>query len=489
MSNRRSLGIAPLVSVGLFLVLALSGCKDDKSSSTTCTIGDPSSCSSGLVCEEVVGGEPACFAPVVVRGQVFDGTSKAGIANASVVALDASGASVTLAATTDASGNYSLTVPAQRNPDGTVAAGGVTLRVDASGYLAFPKPPRYALPIDLTTATAMGNDLVIQSAATNVALFVLPVTMPPTTYGTIRGTVPNSAAGALVVAEQGVPAVAVSTAIVGADGTFVLFNVPVGVTTTITAYAAGVHSSTVSTTVTAGTDASVSLTVDANGLANVTGSLNPVNAPEFAATDPTSVILVVESTFNDLAKAGFVPAGLRDGTLTGADTSFSIAGVPPGRYVCLASFENDGLVRDPDLGQGNTSIRHVVVSDTGAISVTPEPLDGIKVTDALAVVSPGATGLEVVTSQPTFRWQRDASAQHYEFRLFDAYGAKVYEDLGVPQPSGSAPVSYTLTAGNFVAPATDLQNGMIYQFRAVSIGPKGPISSTEDMLGTFQYSP
>ena len=82
MSKRRSLGLVPLVSVGLFLVLALSGCKKDKSSSTTCTIGDPSSCSSGLVCEEVQGGDPTCFAPVVVRGQVFDATTDAGIAGA-----------------------------------------------------------------------------------------------------------------------------------------------------------------------------------------------------------------------------------------------------------------------------------------------------------------------------------------------------------------------------------------------------------------------
>src|SRR5690606_22374047 len=144
----------------LLAVLALApGCKKDDDSS--CTIGDDSTCDDGLVCEQVAGGEPACFAPVVVRGQVFDGLDDTAVAGADVVALDANGQAVTLTAVTDAAGAYELAVPAIRDADGGVVEGAVTLRVDADDYIPFPRPPRFAIPVDLVSAVVVDDTLVV----------------------------------------------------------------------------------------------------------------------------------------------------------------------------------------------------------------------------------------------------------------------------------------------------------------------------------------
>ncbi len=472
----------------LRLALAmLGGCNNDDEEA--CTIGD--ACEDGLVCEAVQGGEPACFAPVVIRGEVFDALDDSAVEGADVVALDVNGQAVTLTATTDAAGSYELQVPTIRDADGNVIEGSVTLRVDADTYVPFPKPPRFAIPVDLTVAVVDGDVLVVDNATTDVALFEVEDT---SSLGTITGNVSgDGVAGALVVAEQG--GVAVATAIVDSNGGFTLYNVPVGVETSVVAYATGVHTPAATATIAAdGDTVNVSLAADTAGLATVEGSLNPVNAPNFSGSDPTSVLLVVESTLSELTIAGYSPPGMRQ-ALTRDALNFAIAGVPPGRYVVLAAFENDEVVRDPDLNQGGTSVRHIEVSDAGVVtslqdplSLDTEDLNGIKVTDALETVFPGADGLEVVTTVPTFEWSKDPGAANYELRIFDAYGELVYQDLAVPQPGGSGPVSYDLVVDNFEI-GTALVEGMIYQFRVFSSDGEYQLSSTEDLRGVFQYAP
>lgn len=466
----------------LLLMWSALGC-DKSDEPKTCDLTDPGSCSGGQVCEAVQGGEPTCFDPVVIHGTVFDATSTLGIGGAAVVALDANGQSVSGVATTAPDGTYTLRVPAERDADGNVIDGFVTLRVDADAYVSFPTPPRFALPIDLTATSASEGELVVESSVTSVALFTLPVTVPATSYGTIRGTVTGiPAAGALVVAEQGAPAVAVSTAIVGSDGTFVLYNVPTGVPTSVVAYAAGVHVAPVLATVTAeGSEVPVTLVADTNGLAMVIGSIMTRNAPNFPATG-TSIVLMVESTFLPSVGRGLSPSGLRVAGVTGG---FAIANVPPGRYVVLAAFENDGEVRDPDVSLGGNEIPVIVVPEVGG----EVDAGAFSVTDALPVVSPGATGLEIVTAVTTFSWGDDSGEDGFEFRLFDTYGEVVFTDLDVPRHTGGATVTYAPTLPALVP-------GMIYQFRVKSFAEDNAmppnrtyLSQSEDLLGVFSYEP
>ena len=153
-----------------------------------------------------------------------------------------------------------------------------------------------------------------------------------------------------------------------------------------------------------------------------------------------------------------------------------IKDVPDGKYVVLAAFENDGLVRDPDLAIGGTQIVHITVAGQAQTIGT-----SFKVTGALAVVSPGATKLDEVTGTPKLVWAADSGEDHYEVRVFDALGAKTWENLMVPSSGGGTDVTV-----DYGGPA--LKPGMIYQFRATSIKNGGsPISTTEDLKGVFVY--
>jgi hypothetical protein len=143
-------------------------------------------------------------------------------------------------------------------------------------------------------------------------------------------------------------------------------------------------------------------------------------------------------------------------------------------------------VRDPDQTIGGTDIQHIEVPETGG----EVPLDeSFKVTEALAVRSPGADGLEVIgQAQPVFTWADDSSEDGYEVRVYDAFGELKKEDLNVPRVTGSETVSYTWDDAQ-------LEEGMVYQFRVVSYNdPTGNrtersyISATEDLRGVFQYS-
>jgi hypothetical protein len=275
----------------------------------------------------------------------------------------------------------------------------------------------------------------------------------------------------LVVADQG--GRAVSTAVTDLDGAYTLFNVPAA-ETTVAGYREGLRV-TNETLTTSGDHDVVDLDASEDGLATVSGSVNIVNAPGGATT---SVILVVESTFVEGAARGEAPSGLRAAPVSGA---FEIQGVPPGRYVALAAFENDALVRDPDTSIGGTSIVHVEVAGSDvALS------ESFKVTEALAVVSPGAERTEAVAGDPTFRWADDSSEDGYEVRVFDAFGTMVHENTSVPRVTGSGDVTYVWTGAT-------LEPGMIYQFRALSFhderGAHVYISATEDLRGTFTRAP
>lgn len=463
------------LSMVAVLVVCSAGCGDDDAPAGPCTVGTASGCMGGRVCEQVSGGAPTCFAPVELHGTVLDVATDVGIGGATIVALDVNGGARSTVAVSAPDGSYELPIYVDRDAAGNPAAESVTLRVAASGYQPFPTAPRTALPIDLATAAAeVGGVRVVMDASTDVGLLALP---SGGGSGIIRGDVDFSEpGGVLVIATQG--AAAVSSAVSDNDGAFTLFDVPVG-ETTLSGYRTGIRVDPATVTATVGEVGGVVLVGHGDGLGTVSGSVNVVN-PGMGST--TSVILVVESTFVPTAARGEAPAGLRAAPVSGA---FSIPNVPPGRYVVLAAFENDFLVRDPDTSIGGTTIQTVEVPAGGGPVMLA---DSFKITGSLDVVSPGAAGIDVIsTPNPVFVWGDDSSEDGYEVRVFDAFGTMVHENTAVPRVTGGGDVMYTWTGGTLVA-------GMIYQFRALSYRDSGGsartyISATEDLKGVFQYSP
>jgi hypothetical protein len=99
------------------------------------------------------------------------------------------------------------------------------------------------------------------------------------------------------------------------------------------------------------------------------------------------------------------------------------------------------------------------------------------VTEGIAVMAPDAES--EVTGTPTFSWQDDSGEDHYEVRVFDAFGRMAWERTDVPGVSGSSTVSVEYGGD-------PLEAGMLYQFRATSIKRGGtPIATTEDLRGVF----
>jgi len=448
-------------SVPFVLAALLAGCGDDdpppqQQSKPPCTPGSTSNCEDGQVCEEVEGGAPACFAPLVLQGHVFDLADDSAVEGALVVARNANGAAISQVATTNADGEYSLQVPGKRLPGGALASGDVTLRADASGYLTFPKAPRMAVPIDLTTAS--GDPPTVESALTEIGLIPLDDT---TGVGSISGQVLSESPGGTLIVAGGV------TGIADLNGEYTVFNVPAG-TVTVEGYAPGVNLASESVELAEdGAETGVDLEVVGDATAVVSGNVQIVNAP---GGSTTSVILVVKSTFDDMTARGEAPPGLRVGDVSGA---WAIEGVPDGTYFALAAFENDLLVRDPDTSIGGTELVEVTVSGD-SISLS----DGFKVTEALAVETPGMDEPEEVTEPFDLVWADDSSEDTYNVVVFDALGNLVWEETGIVGPNGNAPVTVA-----YGGPA--LEPGMYYQFRATSIKDGVPISATEDLRGVF----
>ncbi len=262
-----------------------------------------------------------------------------------------------------------------------------------------------------------------------------------------------------------------STGIADFSGNYEVFNVPAGAMVDVRGYAAGLQITPTQAAVVADKPTTgIDLKSTGPATASVSGKVDIVNGGGASAT---SVVLAVEETFNADAARGVVPRGLRIGNVSG---DFVIKDVPDGKYVVLAAFENDDLVRDPDVAIGGTQIVHLTVAGQAQAIGT-----SFKVTGALGVVSPGATKLDEVSGTPKLVWADDSGEDHYEVRVFDALGNKTWEDLMVPSASGNKDVSV-----DYGGPA--LTAGMIYQFRATSIKNGGsPISMTEDLKGVFVY--
>ena len=435
---------------------------------SNCNAAANTGCDDGLVCEYTTAGGSQCFEPILLRGRVFDLATDAAIEGARVVARDANGAVASQVATTDADGNYELQIAVTRDDEGNPASGqSVTLRADAAGYQTFPGGVRQALPVDSTNP--VDKDLVVESSLTDIGLIALEAGAGTAAiYGTVEQ--PETSRGALVVAESS-PNDGF-TAIADREGDYRIFNLAAG-TYTVKAYAQDVNYNPGSATVATGGEAEVNLSINDDSTATLSGGVQIVNAPGGSAT---SVILVVESTFSDTLVRGEMPPGLRapapgtDPNVTGA---FAIDGIPAGTYVILAAFENDNLVRDPDTCISGTDIIHQTFASGQAVDLS----EGFKITEALEVITPGASGPQLVTDpNPTFSWVDDSSEDQYDVFVFDSFGNEVWHTT-IAGTSGTDP--------QVVYGGPALESGMYYQFKAVSSKSGCELSQTEDLKGVF----
>jgi hypothetical protein len=442
-------------------------------------------CDPGAICEEVSDGTTGCFdSKLFARGTVFNCADETqAIAGARVVAMDINGSPASVVVTTDANGNYDLMVPTRRNPDGSPAGDDFTLRTDAEGFQTFPSGVRLALPIDTSAPTDEGGDFVIDNSLTDVCLVDLePGFGTASIFGSVE--VPEDSRGALVVAE--LDADSGFSAIADRDGGYRIFNLAAG-TYSVKAYVQGENYDAESVTLTDGEEEETDLFLNDAPTSTLNGSTQIVNPGD---GDATSVILVVESTFNESLVRGETPPGLRaprPGISPNVNGAFTIEGIPDGIYVVLAAFENDFLVRDPDQCIAGTEILHQAFSG-GTVDLS----DGFKITGALNIVSPGASGPQnVATATPTFTWEDDSSEDNYLIKVVDSFGTVVGE-TSIPGASGGNPSIVYGNAGWLAdGTATPLESGSFYQFRVTSTRTTGgagsacEISQTEDLKGVF----
>lgn len=480
----------------LALLVAAGGCECSSKHESGCNSADPNACPSGSVCEPVAGNVPACFAPVVVKGQVTSLVSAAAIPGARVVALDANRAPASNVATTDAGGAFTLAVPATRDGSGKPVSASVTLRADALGYQSFPGGIRTALPIDLSTATyvSASGQWVVQGQLTAVGLIPLSASSLYSISGAVP--VPASRVGVLVVASPGtgtgascVPDPPVSatapptgiTAIAAADGSYTIFNVPgapdPGINYCVEAYAKGVNYVPGSAAIVAA-PATVNLTVKNTTTASFSGNL----IFNSGATTPTSVALVVRSTYDPVLDRGESPPGVVAQVPSG--NTYAFTGVPDGSYTALAAFPIDGDVRDQS-GTGNTAPVEVTVAG-GSLQGTAAQFKLVAAVDLASIdgVAVGSTGapVTVTSATPVFAWTKQAtyaSAATFRTDVFDAFGNQTM--TATQSAGGSGPFTETYAG-------TALQSGMFYQLRITALdGASNPLSQTEDAKGVFFF--
>jgi hypothetical protein len=417
---------------------------------------------------------------VQLQGHVSDLSTAAAIGGATVSALDDNGAPAASVAISATDGSYTLRIPSVRaDSSGKPVGRKVALRAAAKNYFNFPSGVRISLPIDTSAATQANasSPYLISGGQADIGLISLPSATQgrPSVSGTVE--VSPGQVGVLVVAETtDVPI----SAIADTNGAFTLFNVAPGAVH-VQAYSRGANYTAVDLNVQAGINTTgVQIrksgvpTATLNGSVQLVGGGNP---------GPTSVVLLVESTFNAILVRGEEPPGLRapdPGIAPNVTGAWSIAGVPDGSYVVLAAFENDGDVRDPDPNIAGTQIQHIAVSG-GAVVNGTQP--SFKVTGAVSMVSPGAgDAMDLTSSQPTFVWQAYPSAKAYDLTLFDTTGTIMWSRLGLPAGTGQNSVTYN---------GPPLSSGKVYQWRAMARGnvgypPGNPISTTEELRGIFK---
>lgn len=433
-------------------------------------------CEGDYTCEQITdqGNRTACVTKVYLKGKVFDLATDAAISDALVMAQNTKDGVATDVVRTATDGSWSLEIRVTRNSHGDPATGDIyTLYASAHVHISYPSLMRPALPVTLTqfdpeTADLPSSAWEFSSKLTDIGL--LPVKDEEKGRAAIAGSLSEKIGGALIVAECATPPCPYNYT--DNRGVFVIFNLAPG-NYELAAYKKGLYVEKKAVEVGAADMKDIKLTLKDFAGGTVTGSVNIVNAP---GGSKTSVVLIPESTFHETLVTGVVAPGLRapePPTATNITGGFSITGIPEGKYVVLAAYENDGLVRDPDPNIAGTQIVHFEITT----AATTKTLDSFKITEALAIVSPGADAPEAVTGTPTFIWADDSSEDAYNLKVYNIYGDLIWEK-DIAGVSGGEHVEIP-----YEGPALD--PGMYYQWKAVSSKKGGPISTTEDLRGVF----
>ncbi|NVB40548.1 hypothetical protein G6O69_22090 [Pseudenhygromyxa sp. WMMC2535] len=448
-----------------------------------CSPDEEDPCALGLVCApqgDESGEAYVCAGAIELRGMVVDALDQSPIAGARILALDDTSAPISDVAISDADGHYSLPISVVRDTDGNpLTTVTLTMQASAADYQLYPSGLQPAFPVSTADAEAVEDDpedseddylKVIENASTTIGM--IPLDDAAGSFQ-ISGTVTGDlGAGTLVVAEG-----STNYAIADRSGSFTLFNVASG-DYELRGYRGGVQISPAAVAVIdADVEGVVLDPVDGSELGSVSGSVNIVNAPGGSAT---SVVLIPTALFDEVFEFGPVPFGLRapdPGEAPSVTSAWTIAGVPEGDYTVIASLENDLLVRDPDTSIAGTQILELSVGAGEDVELQ----DSFKVTEALAVVSPGRDEPEEVSGTPTFVFADDSSEDGYVVVVHDALGTEIWFDDTIDGVSGSSEVEVEYTG-----PA--LTRGMYYRFQATSMKDGVPLSRTEDLRGVFVYA-
>jgi hypothetical protein len=196
---------------------------------------------------------------------------------------------------------------------------------------------------------------------------------------------------------------------------------------------------------------------DARGTATVRGTVTGGGGAHVA--------LFVASTYDPATGKGVLPAGFD--VASGADGGFSIAGVPEGRYLVLASPGLDGLTP--------AAAPPIIDVAAGVDYQVPE----IRLRSAVTLVGPGASGPELVSAAPTLAWHDRPEDDGYRITVVTSVGTTIWQDQIARQTSDpTVPYGGTLTAGTF------------YRFRVDALDLTGQVSATsEDLSGIFYVAP
>lgn len=324
---------------------------------------------------------------------VVESDSSSGIADARVVVIDGdTGESIGLL-TTDGDGKAS----------GKYEVGPIQLRISHQGYTVSPPFGIPALPVQ-----------ILPGESTPITVSLNP--LPAGDRGWISGKVTNdegqAAAGALVVVTAADSSVMSTTAYT--DGTYVLYNVPVG-SVSATAFLVGQNFETV---------AAVSVTANSNTTQNImaTGAAYGEIYGHVSFTATSGDIIDITLLYPDTRDK--IP-GLRVETDEGA--SFAMTDVPYGDFEIIASLENDGYVLDPDTsvtqGIPTVSITELAPTVTGMdFKVT----GGIELTNPPQIIEADVPELDAT---PTFTWVKAssyASAEYYVVEVVDESGETIW---------------------------------------------------------------